>query len=163
MIRPGTLLGGLILPLAVACSAPSGDMTDTDLRAVEREVRTAFQELAAAMSTADASAVLARIDDSAVFAFHGEVWDKAGLAMVLDAFYSGMDGIEMSEFSPLQFNVLGPDAVVVTSQNTQTVDFKDDEFEAPPATSARTFVWVRTADGWRILHGHISQHVTEMD
>ncbi len=163
MIRPGTLLGGLILPLAVACSAPSGGMTDADRTAVEREVRTAFQELAAAMSTADASSVLAHIDDSAIFAFHGEVWDKAGLATVLDAFYSGMDGIEMSEFSPMQFNVLGPDAVVVTSQNIQTVDFKDPEFEAPPATSARTFVWVRTDDGWRILHGHISQHIAEMD
>jgi uncharacterized protein (TIGR02246 family) len=138
-------------------------MTDADRRAVESEVRTAFQELTAAMATADDAGVLSLIDDSAIFAFHGQVWDKAGLSVVLDAFYSGMNGIEMGEFAPLQFNVLGPDAVAVTSSNTQVVDFKDEEFEAPPSQSARTFVWVRTADGWRVLHGHISQHIAEMD
>ncbi len=163
MIRPAAWLGVLALPVALACSAPPDGMTDAEIRDVESEVRMAFQELTAAMASVDDAAVLAYIDDSAIFAFHGEVWDKAGLAVVLDAFYSGMDGIEMSEFAPLQFDVLGPDAVVVTSSNTQMVDFKDDEFEAPPSRSARTFVWVRTDDGWRVLHGHISQHITEMD
>lgn len=162
MIRPVALLGALALPVALACSAPPDEMSDAEILAVEQEVRTAFQELSGALASVDGPAVLAQIDESAIFAFHGEVWDKGGLELVLDAFYSGMDGIEMGEYSSLQFDVLGPDAVVVTSSNSQTVDYKDDEFIAPSVKSARTFVWVRTDDGWRVLHGHISQHAEEM-
>ena len=162
MIRPKTLLGSLALALGVAC-APAGGMTEADRMAAEDEVRASFEDLTTAMAAADGPGVLAHIDESAIFAFHGEVWDKAGLSLVLDAFYSGMNGVEMGEFSPLRFEVLGPDAVVVTSQNLQTVDFKDPEFSAPPSKSARTFVWIRTADGWKISHGHISQHVEVAD
>ena len=165
MIRPGLFLCGVALVVASACApapAPAA-MTDADRADVEASARVAWQEIVDAIGAADQEAVMARVSDGAIFAFHGMVWDRGGLASTLGDFYEPVASTMMENFAPLQFDVLGRDAVVVTSQNTQTTTY-DEGMVSPLTMVARTFVLVRgEGDMWRVLHGHISQHIVPTD
>lgn len=167
MIRPGLFLCGVAAVVASACApapapAPAA-MTDAERAEVEASARVAWQEVVDAMGAADQEAVMARVADGAIFAFHGMVWDRGGLASTLGDFYDPIASITMENFAPLQFDVLGRNAVVVTSQNTQTTTYEEG-MVSPVTISARTFVLVRGEGGeWRILHGHISQHIVPTD
>ncbi len=163
MIRPGLFLCGVAALVASACAPAPAAMTDAERADVEASARVAWQEIVDAMGAADQEAVMARVADGAIFAFHGEVWDRGGLASILGDFYDAIESTMMENFAPLQFDVLGRDAVVVTSQNTQITTY-DEGMVSPLTISARTFVMVRGEGGeWRILHGHISQHIVPTD
>ena len=163
MIRPGLFLWGVAAVVASACAPAPAAMTDAERADVEASARVAWQEIVDAMGAADQEAVMARVADGAIFAFHGEVWDRGGLASILGDFYDAIESTMMENFAPLQFDVLGRDAVVVTSQNTQITTY-DEGMVSPLTISARTFVLVRGEGGeWRILHGHISQHIVPTD
>lgn len=159
MIRPTVFFGGLAVLAASACApAPSG-MTDAERAEVEASALTAWQDIVDAMGAADADAVMAHVPDGSIFAFHGMVWDRDGLATTLDEFYAPIAATVMEEFDPVQVDVLGPDAVVVTSQNAQTTTYAEGMM-LPRTMVARTFVMVRGDDGmWQIKHGHVSQYV----
>ena len=163
MIRPGLFLWGVAAVVASACAPAPAAMTDAERADVEASARVAWQEIVDAMGAADQEAVMARVADGAIFAFHGEVWDRGGLVSILGDFYDAVESTMMENFSPVQFDVLGRDAVVVTSQNTQITTY-DEGLVSPLTISARTFVLVRGEGGeWRILHGHISQHIVPTD
>ncbi len=163
MIRPGLFLCGVALVVASACAPAPAAMTDADRADVEASARVAWQEIVDAIGAADQEAVMARVSDGSIFAFHGMVWDRGGLATTLGDFYEPVASTMMENFAPLQFDVLGRDAVVVTSQNTQTTTY-DEGMVSPLTMVARTFVLVRgEGDVWRILHGHISQHIVPTD
>jgi len=163
MIRPGLFLCGVAALVASACAPAPAAMTDAERADVEASARVAWQEIVDAMGAADQEAVMARVADGAIFAFHGEVWDRGGLVSILGDFYDAVESTMMENFSPVQFDVLGRDAVVVTSQNTQITTY-DEGMVSPLTISARTFVLVRGEGGeWRILHGHISQHIVPTD
>jgi len=138
-------------------------MTDAQRAEVEASARTAFEGIMETIATADQEGLISYVAEGSIFAFHGMVWDRGGLASTVNDFYGGIERSDMENFAPLQFDVLGPDAVVVTSQNTQTTHYKDAEMPSPTAMSARTFVLVRDGDAWQILHGHISQHIVPTD
>ncbi|MEE8361863.1 MAG: nuclear transport factor 2 family protein [Gemmatimonadales bacterium] len=163
MIRPGLFLCGVALVVGSACAPAPAAMTDADRADVEASARVAWQEIVDAMGAADQEAVMARVADGAIFAFHGMVWDRGGLATTLGDFYDPVASTVMENFAPLQFDVLGHDAVVVTSQNAQTTTY-DEGMVSPLTMSARTFVLVRGEDGaWQVLHGHVSQHIVPTD
>ncbi len=163
MIRPGLFLCGVALVVASACAPAPAAMTDADRADVEVSARVAWQEIVDAIGAADQEAVMARVADGAIFAFHGMVWDRGGLAATLGDFYEPVASTMMENFAPVQFDVLGRDAVVVTSQNTQTTTY-DEGMVSPLTMVARTFVLVRgEGDMWRVLHGHISQHIVPTD
>jgi hypothetical protein len=162
MIRPGLFLCGVAVVVASACSSVPAEMTDADRAAVEASARAAFEGIVATIASADQEGLLAYVADGSIFAFHGMVWDRAGLVSTLGDFYDPITRSDMENFAPLQFDVLGPNAVVVTSQNTQTTTFNDGMM-SPVTISARTFVLVREGETWQILHGHISQHVIRTD
>lgn len=163
MIRPGLFLCGVAAVVASACAPAPAEMTDAERAEVEASARVAWQEIVDAIGAADQEAVMSRVPDGAIFAFHGMVWDRGGLATTLGDFYEPVASTMMENFAPLQFDVLGRDAVVVTSQNTQTTTYEEG-MVSPLAMVARTFVLVRSeGDQWRILHGHISQHIVPTD
>jgi len=163
MIRPGLFLCGMAALVASACAPAPAAMTDADRTDVEASARVAWQEIVDAIGAADQEAVMARVADGAIFAFHGMVWDRSGLATTIGDFYEPVVSTMMENFAPLQFDVLGRDAVVVTSQNMQTTTYQEG-MVSPLTISARTFVLVRGEGGeWRILHGHISQHIVPTD
>ena len=158
MIRPGLFLCGAAAMVASACAPAPAEMTDAERAAVETSARSAFEGIVAAIASADQDGLMSYVADGSIFAFHGMVWDRAGLASTLGDFYGSISRSDMENFAPLQFNVLGQNAVVVTSQNTQTTT-DDDGMMSPVTISARTFVMVRNGETWQILHGHISQHI----
>lgn len=163
MIRPGLFLCGVAVLVASACDPAPAAMTDAERAEVEASARVAWQEIVDAMGAADQEAVMSYVADGAIFAFHGMVWDRGGLAETLGDFYDPVASTMMENFAPLQFDVLGRDAVVVTSQNMQTTTYEEG-MVSPLTVSARTFVLVRGEGGeWRILHGHISQHIVPTD
>ena len=163
MTRPALLLCGLAFLVASGCAPAPAEMTDAYRAEVEASARAAFDGIVEAIAAADQEAVMAYVSEGAIFAFHGMVWDRGGLASTLGDFYDGIARSDMENFAPLQFDVLGPDVVVVTSQNTQTTTYHDEEMDSPVAIVARTFVLVRDGDGWKALHGHISQHIVPTD
>jgi ketosteroid isomerase-like protein len=146
-----------------ACAPAPAEMTEAQRAEVEASARAAFDGLVAAMGAADQEGVLSYMAEGSIIAFHGMVWDRGGLATTLDAFYSGIERSDMDNFAPLQFDVLGPNTVVVTSQNSQMTTYKDAEMEPLNAVSARTFVLIREGESWKVLHGHISQHLLRTD
>ena len=163
MIRPGLFLCGVALMAASACAPAQAEMTDAERAAVETSARSAFEGIVAAISSADQDGLMSYVADGSIFAFHGMVWDRAGLASTLGDFYGSIARSDMENFAPLQFDVLGRDAVVVTSQNTQTTTYEEG-MVSPLTVAARTFVLVRgEGDVWRVLHGHISQHIVPTD
>jgi hypothetical protein len=162
MIRPGLFLCGVAAVVASACAPAPAAMTDADRAAVEASARAAFEGIVATIASADQEGLMAYVADGSIFAFHGMVWDRAGLASTVGDFYDPVARSDMENFAPLQFDVLGPNAVVVTSQNSQTTTYNDGMM-SPVTISARTFVLVYEGEMWQILHGHISQHVIRTD
>ena len=106
MIRPGLFLCGVAAMVASACAPAPAEMTDVERAAVETSARSAFEGIVAAIASADQDGLMGYVADGSIFAFHGMVWDRAGLASTLGDFYGSIARSDMENFAPLQFDVL---------------------------------------------------------
>ncbi len=159
-MRTAGLVTTLLALGSFACAPQSGAMSAEDEAAIATQVRQSYDVLTRAMAQADVEATMAFMAPNVILSFHGLVVDREGLEEALHAFYDPVSGQELGAFDPIQVDVLGPGAAVVTSANSQTTSYQDGTV-SPLAMVARTMVWRQTPEGWRVVHGHISRHNME--
>ena len=96
MIRPGLFLCGVAVMVASACAPAPAEMTDAERDAVETSARSAFEGIMGNIASADQDGLMSYVADGSIFAFHGMVWDRAGLASTLGDFYGSIARSDMA-------------------------------------------------------------------
>lgn len=109
-------------------------VTEGELRLLRPDVRASAEVVRALLH-----------DDFREFGASGTVWDRESIVQATGA--DATAGTAVDDLRPAR---LGPDAILLTYSARRT-----------HRASLRTSVWVRTGDGWRMLHHQGTRLPTE--
>jgi uncharacterized protein (TIGR02246 family) len=143
-------IAALVLVVLLACGSPSGSFGEADRAAIA----SVLAEQAAAWNRGDLDGFMAAYERSDALVFTSGAEVQRGWQGTYDRYVTRYRGAGANEMGNLAFEVLdvrglGADGAVVLGTWTLT--------DTPKAgTGIFSLAFVRTAEGWRIVHDHTS-------
>lgn len=146
-----------VLPLmlmALGCQSATQEFTDEQKTAVAQEVARAYDAYAAAIRTLDQGAAqrLFQQSDDLTLVENGTVTRSwTAMADLVRRTWPMFGSVKSFNWGRLDTQVLAPDVAVVTT----TFDFDGTDTTGAPIVikGIATHVWLRTAEGWKIVNG----------
>jgi len=152
----------MILPLmlfVVACRPPTVEvtveLTDAEKAAIADTVRQQADAFYDAFRTLDFDRAMGAFGTDLVWAENAALGaNRDSMVTAWRGYFDALREVTSGDWREVHIEVLGPDAAVFSG----TFDWVGVDTTGAPAGSrgAWTAVWVRTAAGWKITHGHES-------
>jgi len=149
----------VILPLMLfglfACQPATVELTEEQTAAIADTVRQQADAFFDAFRTLDADRAFTFYGPEFVWAENGVLGaNRDSMVTAWRGIFAAMRQVTSGEWSEVHINVLAPDAAVFSG----AFDWAgvDTSGASMGAKGVWTTVWVRTGEGWKIIHGHES-------
>lgn len=149
------VLAAMTLAFLAACQPATTEFTEEQRAAVADEVRQLADAFFEDFRTLDFEGAMAPWGSRIVWAENGVM--SANADSLTDAWrgvFASVERVTSGEWGEIQIDVLGPDGAVFTGSFDWTG--VDTAGATVGAAGVWTTVWVRTAEGWKIVQGHES-------
>ncbi len=144
-----------LLMVFISCKPTTKQMSDAEIKAIEKDIETAADNLASAISRLDVEGVtnlFSKIDGTKYIS-DGAFIPRDELKKTFEAFYGSLQKMDFA-FEKKEVSILSPNVVVLTSWAHYTAVTK--EGQPMDEKAIFTFVYVNDDGKWSIIHAHKS-------
>jgi len=145
----------LMLLVLVACQPAAVELTEEQTAAIADTVRQQADAFFDAFRVLDSDRAMAPFGSDLVWAENAVLGaDRDSMVTAWRGIFAAMRQVTSGDWGEVHIKVLGPDAAVFSG----TFDWAGVDTTGAPVGAAGvwTTVWVRTAEGWKVTHGHES-------